>query len=107
MKVLFPPNSSSSKYVFLRRLGPDPHEGGARTIALNGCPDVFELKSGDFAIIGIDILVEKLQIVIRGVAKADAQILYLSRSEIHRRVVPLRKKIAYRGEVRPVRYVGR
>ena len=25
------------------------------TIALRGCPDIFELESGDFAIIGIDI----------------------------------------------------
>jgi len=41
--------------VFLRRLGPDPHAGGARTIALRGCPDIFELASGDFAIIGVDI----------------------------------------------------
>ena len=41
--------------MFLRRLGPDPHAGGVRTIALRGCPDIFELESGDFAIIGIDI----------------------------------------------------
>ncbi len=41
--------------MFLRRLGPDPHANGARTIALQGCPDIFELESGDFAIIGIDI----------------------------------------------------
>jgi hypothetical protein len=40
---------------FLRRLGPDPHEGGAQTVALNGCPDIFELANGDFAIIGSDI----------------------------------------------------
>jgi hypothetical protein len=40
---------------FLRRLGPDPHAGGSRTIALHGCPDIFELQSGDFAVIGIDI----------------------------------------------------
>jgi hypothetical protein len=40
---------------FLRRLGPDPHANGAQTIALNNCPDIFELESGDFAIIGIDI----------------------------------------------------
>ncbi len=40
---------------FLRRLGPDPHANGAQTIALNQCPDMFELESGDFAIIGIDI----------------------------------------------------
>lgn len=41
--------------MFLRRLGPDPHANGAQTIALKGCPDIFELESGDFAIIGIDI----------------------------------------------------
>lgn len=40
---------------FLRRIGPDPHANGAQTVALNGCPDIFELASGDFAIIGIDI----------------------------------------------------
>jgi hypothetical protein len=25
------------------------------TIALNGCPDIWELANGDFAVIGIDI----------------------------------------------------
>jgi hypothetical protein len=41
--------------VFLRRLAPDPHANGAQTQALRGCPDIFELESGDFAIIGIDM----------------------------------------------------
>lgn len=41
--------------MFKRRLGPDPHAGGALTYALRGCPDIFELESGDFAIIGSDI----------------------------------------------------
>lgn len=41
--------------MFLRRLGPNPHENGAKTSALKGCPDIFELASGDFAIIGSDI----------------------------------------------------
>ena len=41
--------------MFLRRLGPDPHANGAQSAALNGCPDIFELDSGDFAIIGSDI----------------------------------------------------
>lgn len=45
----------NSEIEFLRRLGPDPHANGAKTIALQGCPDIFELASGDFAIIGIDI----------------------------------------------------
>lgn len=40
---------------FIRRLGPDPHANGAKTVALCNCPDIFELESGDFAIIGIDI----------------------------------------------------
>jgi len=40
---------------FLRRIGQDPHANGRQTVALNNCPDIFELKSGDFAIIGIDI----------------------------------------------------
>ncbi len=40
---------------FRRRIGPDPHANGAQTSALCNCPDIFELESGDFAIIGIDI----------------------------------------------------
>lgn len=40
---------------FVRRLGPDPHANGTQTVALCNCPDIFELESGDFAIIGIDI----------------------------------------------------
>lgn len=43
---------------FRRRIGPDPHENGRKTVALDNCPDVFELVSGDFAIIGIDITAE-------------------------------------------------
>jgi hypothetical protein len=41
--------------MFLRRLGPDPHANGARTESLRGCPDIFELVDGDFAIIGKDM----------------------------------------------------
>jgi hypothetical protein len=40
---------------FLRRLGPDPHANGAQSVGCDGCPDIWELESGDFAIIGIDI----------------------------------------------------
>jgi len=39
----------------LRRLGPEPHLGGSQTPALKGCPDIFELETGDFAIIGQDM----------------------------------------------------
>ncbi len=41
--------------MFKRRLGPDPHAGGAHTRALLGCPDIFELDTGDFAVIGRDV----------------------------------------------------
>jgi hypothetical protein len=41
--------------MFLRRLGLDPHANGAKSVACNGCPDIWELENGDFAIIGIDI----------------------------------------------------
>lgn len=41
--------------MFLRRLGSDPHLNGSQSAGLKGCPDVFELETGDFAIIGKDI----------------------------------------------------
>ena len=41
--------------MFVKRLGPDPHANGAVTPSLRGCPDIFELRSGDFAVIGQDI----------------------------------------------------
>jgi len=44
--------------MFKRRLGPDPHAGGAKTAGLKGCPDIFELETGDFAVIGRDITPE-------------------------------------------------
>ena len=39
----------------LRRLGPDPHADNAKTPGLQGCPDVFELETGDFLVIGQDV----------------------------------------------------
>lgn len=41
--------------MFLRRIGPDPHANGAQTVGCRGCPDIWELAGGDFAVIGIDI----------------------------------------------------
>jgi hypothetical protein len=49
---LFPPEDI---LMLLRRLGPDPHLDGSQTPALTGCPDIFELETGDFAIVGQDI----------------------------------------------------
>ena len=41
--------------TFVKRLGPDPHANGAKTYACMGCPDIWELGDGDFAVIGTDI----------------------------------------------------
>lgn len=41
--------------MFLKRIGPDPHANGAKSVACDGCPDIWELENGDFAVIGIDI----------------------------------------------------
>jgi hypothetical protein len=41
--------------MFEKRLGPDPHANGAKSSGCDGCPDIWELDNGDFAIIGIDI----------------------------------------------------
>ena len=41
--------------MFKRRLGPNPHQHGAQTPAAQGCPDIFELQTGDFAVIGKNI----------------------------------------------------
>ncbi len=37
---------------FLKRLGSDRHQNCANTV---GCPDIWELDNGDFAVIGADI----------------------------------------------------
>lgn len=49
--------------MFKRRIGPDPHEGDENTPALQGCPDIWELDNGDFAVIGLD-RTEQLQSVL-------------------------------------------
>lgn len=41
--------------MFLRRIGPDPHANGAKSAGCHGCPDIWELDNGDFAVIGADI----------------------------------------------------
>ena len=46
--------------MILRRLGPDPHANGASTSCLKGCPDILELESGDFAVIGRDITADTM-----------------------------------------------
>ena len=41
--------------LFTKRLGPDPHANGEKSAGCHGCPDIWELDNGDFAIIGIDM----------------------------------------------------
>lgn len=55
MKMPIDEHNTEGPIQFVRRLGPNPHENGAATENLAGCPDVLELATGDFAIIGRDI----------------------------------------------------
>ncbi len=41
--------------MFTKRLGPDPHANGTQSAGCSGCPDIWELANGDFAVIGADI----------------------------------------------------
>jgi hypothetical protein len=41
--------------MFIKRLGPAPSERANACYGTAGCPDIFELENGDFAIIGADI----------------------------------------------------
>lgn len=38
--------------MFKQRIGPDPHKNGNQTGGAQGCPDIWELEDGSFAIIG-------------------------------------------------------
>ncbi len=38
--------------MFKKRLGPDPHANGTQTGGAKGCPDIWELEDGSFAVIG-------------------------------------------------------
>ena len=38
--------------MYLRRIGPVPVPGTTGSGGANGCPDIWELESGDFAVIG-------------------------------------------------------
>ena len=69
--------------MFRRRLGPDPHSKGAATPALQGCPDVFELESGDFAIIGRDITQEAVeQLPVGASCGPDERIIVIPRKTL-------------------------
>ena len=66
--------------MFKRRLGPDPHANGAITSSLSGCPDILELESGDFAVIGVDITSVALERLAFGAScGADERIVQIPR----------------------------
>lgn len=45
----------NAQIEFCRRLGPDPRASESQCVGCDGCPDIWELESGDFAVIGMDI----------------------------------------------------
>ena len=40
--------------MFKKRIGTPPHKDGTNSHGKVGCPDIWELESGDYAVIGID-----------------------------------------------------
>ena len=68
--------------MFKRRLGPDPHANGARTYALRGCPDIFELESGDFAVIGSDMTGAASQLLPSASCGPDERIVRIPRKTL-------------------------
>ena len=41
--------------MFIRRIGPSLENTAPRCYGTYGCPDIWELEDGDFAVIGADI----------------------------------------------------
>lgn len=71
--------------MFKRRLGPDPHANGAVTSSLSGCPDILELDSGDFAVIGVDITLRARDCLAFGAScGSDERIVQIPRSTLLR-----------------------
>jgi hypothetical protein len=69
--------------MFTRRIGPDPHANGAASAGLNGCPDIFETETGDFAIIGKDITGEAASRLIAGASCGpDERIILIPRKTL-------------------------
>ena len=66
---------------FLRRIGDDPHANGAKSSGCAGCPDIWELTNGDFAVIGIDMTAAMLaELPPTAGCGADERIVRLPRS---------------------------
>ena len=68
--------------MFLRRIGPDPHANGSLTYACHGCPDIWELETGDFAVIGTDISVEADKLPVSASCGPDERIVRIPRKTL-------------------------
>lgn len=68
--------------MFKKRLGPDPHKNGARTSSCQGCPDIWELEDGDFAVIGLDIMALAEQLPPSASCGPDERIVKLPRKTL-------------------------
>jgi len=74
--------------MFVRRLGPAPV--AARCPGGHGCPEILELASGDFAVIGTDITSEAVRSLPEGSGCASGErvvriprgVLVLARTDI-------------------------
>ena len=65
--------------TFTHRIGPDPHANGQETSSANGCPDIWELADGDFAVIGPDITANVPQLPPTAGCGPDERIIRLPR----------------------------
>ena len=68
--------------MFVKRIGPDPHERGGKTFALSGCPDIWELDNGEFAVIGTDITDAAGKLPASASCGADERIIRIPRKTL-------------------------
>lgn len=77
-------------YMFLRRLGSNNRKGSALCTAGCHCPDILEMESGDFAVIGTDITDEARNSLLAGsgcgpgerIVRVPRETLVLARPDI-------------------------
>jgi hypothetical protein len=70
--------------MFSKRLGPDPHANGEKSVGCSGCPDIWELADGDFAVIGIDMTDAKAHLPPSAGCGPDERIVRLPRKVLVR-----------------------
>ena len=68
--------------MFTKRLGPDPHANGAKTSGGYGCPDIWELDTGDFAVIGEDITAAAMQLPASASCGPDERMVRIPRKTL-------------------------